>query len=194
MNLIDIVLGIILIFAFYKGLTKGLFATLASLVGLIAGVFGAIHFSHFAANYLVAKTDWAEATINLAAFAITFLIILVVVSLVGKALTKIADFAALGLINKLLGGVFSALKIAFIISVIFMFVNASKNFSGLIISDEKKESSILYEPVAMIAPLLLPNILAQVDSFRNDDSDDGEEEQRNEEETPISDDVSREDY
>lgn len=185
MNLIDIVLGIILIFAFYKGLTKGLFATLASLVGLIAGVFGAIHFSHFTANYLVAKTDWAEATINLAAFAITFLIILVVVSLVGKALTKIADFAALGLINKLLGGVFSALKIAFIISVIFMFVNASKNFSGLIISEEKKESSILYEPVAMLAPLLLPNILEQVDTFRNND----EGKEPDSEETPIENDT-----
>ena len=161
MNLIDIVLGIILIFAFYKGLTKGLFATLASLIGLI------------------------EATINLAAFAITFLIILVVVSLVGKALTKIADFAALGLINKLLGGVFSALKIAFIISVIFMFVNASKNFSGLIISEEKKESSILYEPVAMLAPLLLPNILEQVDTFRNND----EGKEPDSEETPIENDT-----
>ncbi|WP_271855263.1 CvpA family protein [Patiriisocius marinus] len=187
MNLIDIVLGIILIFAFYKGLTKGLFATLASLVGLIAGVFGAIHFSHFAANYLVAKTDWAEATINLAAFAITFLIILLVVSLVGKALTKIADFAALGLINKLLGGVFSALKMAFIISVIFMFVNASKNFSGLIISEEKKENSILYEPVAMLAPLLLPNILEQVDTFRSSDKDEGTVE--DEEETPVENDT-----
>ncbi len=169
MNLIDIVLGVILIFAFYKGLTKGLFATLASLVGLILGVFGAIHFSHYAANYLVAKTEWSEETISLAAFAITFLVILITVSLVGKALTKIADFAALGFLNKLLGGLFNALKIAFIISVIFMFINASKNMSSLIISEEKKESSILYEPVAMIAPLLLPNILEQVDSFRNDE-------------------------
>ena len=192
MNLIDIVLGIILIFAFYKGLTKGLFATLASLVGLVAGVFGAIHFSHYAANFLVEKTDWTEQTISLASFAITFLIILIAVSMVGKALTKIADFAALGFLNKLLGGVFNALKIAFIISVIFMFINASKNMSGLIISEEKKERSILYEPVAMIAPFLLPNILDQVDSFRNNDDDDTED--LEDDETPIGDDVPRDEY
>lgn len=189
MNIIDIVLGVILIFAFYKGLTKGLFATLASLVGLIAGVYGAIYFSHYAANYLVEITDWTEETINLASFAITFLIILIAVSLVGKALTKIADFAALGLLNKLLGGVFNALKIAFIVSVIFMFINASKNMSGLIISEEKKESSILYEPVAMLAPLLLPNILEQVDSYRNGDEDTKALENK---ETPINDDIPRE--
>ena len=39
--------------------------------------------------------------------------------LLGKVLTKIADFAALGLINKFLGGVFNTIKIAFIISVLF---------------------------------------------------------------------------
>ena len=44
MNSIDIILGIILIYAFYRGIRKGLFATLASLIGLIVGVYGAIHF------------------------------------------------------------------------------------------------------------------------------------------------------
>lgn len=169
MNIIDIVLGLLLIYAFYKGLTKGLLATLASLVGLVLGVLGAIHFSHHAAKFLVKQTNWTEETINLAAFAITFLIILLAITLVGKALTKIADFAALGLLNKLLGGVFNTLKIAFIVSVVFMFINASKNASGLLISEEKKEGSVLYGPVAMIAPIVLPNILKEVDNFRENE-------------------------
>ena len=107
MNSIDIVLGIILIYAFYRGIRKGLFATLASLIGLIAGVYGAIHFSHFAANLLSKTLQWSPEIINLTAFGVTFLIILIVVNLAGKILTKIADFAALGLVNKLLGGVFN---------------------------------------------------------------------------------------
>lgn len=169
MNIIDIILGIILIYAFYTGLRKGLFATLASLIGLIVGVYGAVHFSHFAASFLTGAFDWSEEAINLAAFAVTFLIILIVVTMAGKLLTKIADFAALGLINKLLGGLFNALKIAFIISVIFMFVNASTNISGLLIPEDKKESSLLYEHVAAIAPLVLPNILNEVDKLQDED-------------------------
>ena len=166
MNSIDIILGIILIYAFYRGIRKGLFTTLASLIGLIAGVYGAIHFSHFAANLLSKTLQWSSEVINLTAFGITFLIILIVVNLAGKILTKIADFAALGLVNKLLGGLFNTLKIAFICSVIFMFLNASTNISGLLIPSQKKESSLLYQPVSAIGPLLLPNIIEEVDKLQ----------------------------
>ncbi len=171
MNVVDIILGVILLFAFYTGLKKGLFVTLASLVGLVAGVFGAIYFSHYAGAFLSESFDWSEQTTNLVAFAVTFLVIVLVVSLAGKILTKIADFAALGFLNKLLGGVFNALKFAFIISVIFMFVNASESVSGFMISEEKKADSVLYEPVAMLAPYVLPNILEEVDGFRNSEED-----------------------
>ena len=169
MSIIDIILGVILLFAFYTGLKKGLFVTLASLIGLIAGVYGAIYFSHFAGGYLSNAFNWGEQTTNLAAFAITFLAIVFVVSLAGKLLTKVADFAALGLVNKLAGGVFNALKFAFIVSVIFMFINASTSVSGLLISEEKKEASKLYEPIASIAPILLPNLLAEVENYRKSD-------------------------
>jgi membrane protein required for colicin V production len=169
MNIIDIILGIILLFAFYTGLKQGLFVTLASLIGLIAGVYGAIYFSHYAGAYLSNAFNWSAQVTYLAAFAITFLTIVFVISLAGKLLTKVADFAALGLINKLAGGVFNALKFAFIVSVVFRFISSSTSISGLLISEEKKASSRLYEPIASIAPILLPNLLAEVENYRTDD-------------------------
>jgi membrane protein required for colicin V production len=169
MNIIDIILGVILLFAFYTGLKKGLFVTLASLIGLIAGVYGAIYFSNYAGAYLSNAFNWSEQVTNLAAFAVTFLAIVFVISLAGKLLTKVADFAALGLINKLAGGVFNTLKIAFIVSVIFMFISSSTSVSGLLISEDKKDSSKLYEPIASIAPILLPNLLAEVENYRKGD-------------------------
>mgnify|MGYP003147717766 CR=1 FL=1 len=175
MSIVDIILGVILLFAFYTGVKKGLFVTLASLVGLVAGVFGAIYFSHYAAAFLSNSFNWSEQTTNLVSFAVTFLVIVLVISLAGKLLTKIADFAALGLINKLLGGIFNAVKFAFIISVIFMFVNASESVSGFMISEEKKADSVLYEPVASLAPWVLPNILEEVDNYRNTEEENLEE-------------------
>jgi membrane protein required for colicin V production len=166
MTTIDIILGVILLIAFYFGYKKGLFVTLASLIGLIAGVYGAIHFSHIVGNWLSERYDWSIQTTNIVAFAVTFLIIVFVISLAGKFLTKVADFAALGLVNKLLGGVFSMLKYAFIVSVVFMLVDASDNYR--MVSMEERESSVLYPPVASLAPLVLPQILEEVDDFRND--------------------------
>ena len=188
MSVVDIILGIILLFAFYKGAKQGLFVTLASLIGLVLGVIGAVYFSDYAASYIGDNVNWSEQVVNLVAFAVTFLIIVFLIGLAGKALTKVADFAALGLINKILGGVFNALKYALIVSVIFMFINASSTFSGFIISDEKKEASILYEPVASLAPLVMPHILDKVDELKPDENRDDEDN------PPIEDQVPNEDY
>jgi len=52
MSFLDIILGLLLAYGLYKGLKNGLFVELASLVALIAGIFGAIHFSYIAGDYL----------------------------------------------------------------------------------------------------------------------------------------------
>ena len=158
MNILDIFLGALILFGLIRGLSKGLFVEVASLVALVAGVFGAIHFSDFAAGFLESKVDWSEEYINIVAFAITFIAIVVVIAMAGKALTKLADFAALGMLNKLLGGIFGALKIGLILSIALMiFSSANKAIPFL---DEKDiENSVLYEPVRSIAPIIFTKII-----------------------------------
>ncbi len=160
MNTIDIVFGIILVLGLIQGFKKGLFVELASLVGLIAAIYGAIHFSHFAASWLVDRTSWSEKVINLAAFAITFVVIVLVVSLAGKLLTKIADFAMLGIINKIAGAAFAVVKYAFLLSVVVMFLNEANERIGFV-SEKAMEESILFSPVKSLAPAILPSILAK---------------------------------
>lgn len=169
MAVIDIVLGALILFGLIRGLMKGLFVEVASLVALIAGVYGAIHFSNFAADFLMEHVEWNEKTINITAFAITFVIIVLVISLAGKALTKLADFAALGFLNKLLGGVFGGLKIALILSIVLMiFTKLNKTIP--FVSDEELESSVLYEPVKSLAPMILPSLLDSEDETDESDS------------------------
>jgi|TARA_R110001632_G_scaffold161439_4_gene279865 membrane protein required for colicin V production len=172
MNTIDIVFGIILILGLIQGFRKGLFVELASLIGLIAGIIGAIYFSHFVGDWLVLKTAWSEQTINLAAFAITFVIIIVVVSMAGKLLTKVADFAMLGIVNKIAGAAFAVLKFAFLLSVVLMFLDAA-NKQLEIVSEEDIEASRLYAPVQMLAPSILPSILekAKEENLYNPDEE-----------------------
>ncbi|MCB0461262.1 MAG: CvpA family protein [Flavobacteriaceae bacterium] len=160
MTVIDIVLGALLLFGLIRGLTKGLFVEIASLLALILGVYGAIHFSHFATDFLESRVDWDEKYINIASFAITFIIIVFVISLAGKALTKLADFAALGMLNKLLGGLFGLLKIGLILSIVLM-VFANMNKTIPFIEDEDIEKSVLYEHVRSLAPMIFPNIIKE---------------------------------
>lgn len=158
MGVFDIILAALLLFGLVRGFMKGLFVEVASLVALIAGVYGAIHFSNFAADFLQSKVDWSEKTINITAFAITFVVIILVISLAGKALTKIADFAALGILNKLLGGVFGALKIGLILSVLLI-VFDKMNKTIPFVDKADLEESVLYKPVKSLAPMIFPSII-----------------------------------
>jgi membrane protein required for colicin V production len=158
MNIFDIIIAALLLFGFVRGFLKGLFVEVASLVALIGGVYGAIHFSYFIGDFLSESVSWTEEYISLAAFAGTFIVIIIVISLLGKVLTKFADFVSLGIMNKILGAVFGALKIGLILSIVFIFFG-KMNDTIPFIKKETLESSILYNPVKKIAPLLFPSII-----------------------------------
>ncbi|MBL4643459.1 MAG: CvpA family protein [Flavobacteriaceae bacterium] len=158
MNVFDIVILVFLLYGFIKGIMKGLFVEIASLVALIGGIWGAIHFSYFVGDFLEESVTWSEKKISLVAFAITFVIIIVVVGMLGKFLTKLADLAALGLVNKILGGIFGFLKIGLVLSIVFIFfhrLNATISF----VDDKTLEESVLYNTVKSIAPAIFPSII-----------------------------------
>ena len=170
MNFIDIILGGLIAYGLFRGFTKGLFLEVAALVALIAGLYGAIHFSYITGNYLYEELDWSERYINLAAFVITFIVIIILVNMIGKLLTKAADLTALGFLNKLLGAVFGGLKVAVILGAFLIFFDRTNNTLGFI-DEEKKEGSALYYPVrdlgAFVFSLVLKNKSDEEDIISN---------------------------
>lgn len=168
MAIIDIILGALLLFGLIRGFSKGLFVEVASLVALVAGIYGAIHFSNFAANFLENKFELEQKYINSIAFAITFVIIVLAIAFAGKALTKLANFAALGFLNKLLGGLFGALKIGLIISIILIVFDSMNKIIVFADKDDLKQS-VLYKPIKGLAPSIFPNILNDGDHPSKDD-------------------------
>ncbi|MGB5817974.1 MAG: CvpA family protein, partial [Saonia sp.] len=143
MGFLDIVIGLLLLWGLYRGLKNGLFVEIASIIALVAGLFGAIHFSYITGDYLSENMEWNERYINLAAFIITFVLIVFVVHLAGKLLTKIADFAMLGLLNKIAGGIFGALKVAVILGALLVFFHRA-NTSMKLITEDTLNQSVLY--------------------------------------------------
>lgn len=60
MNTIDIIIGIILLVGTVNGFMKGLFVEVTTLVGLVLGIYGAIHFSYFLGNFLESSVSWTN--------------------------------------------------------------------------------------------------------------------------------------
>ena len=155
MNMFDIAILVLLIVAFVRGFMKGFFIEVASLIALIGGLYGAIYFSYFASNIIENYVQWNQNYIALVSFSITFIGIVILVSSLGKALTKMADLVALGFINKILGGLFALLKSLLIIRVILFFfskINSAFSF----VKKENLENSVLYSPLKSITQFIFP--------------------------------------
>ena len=158
MSTVDIILAALLLFGLIRGFIKGLFVEISSLVALALGLYGAIHFSYFLAGFLKDRLSSPENYIQIMAFAGTFVLIVIMISMAGKLLTKLADAAALGIVNKVFGAAFGLLKIGLILSVVLI-VFEKLNRTLPFVSKETVENSILYKPVKQFAPALFPSIL-----------------------------------
>ncbi len=157
MGFLDIILGVLLAFAFYKGIRNGLFVELASLVSLLAGIYFAVKFSSFMRDILVGYVKWNPNTIQVVAFILTFIAVVVMVTILGKFLTGIADFAFLGWLNKLGGGFFRVLKTILIISIVFT-VFEKINYNNILAKKETLDNSLFYNPIQRTAGYMYPSL------------------------------------
>lgn len=136
---IDLIILIPVLFGLYRGFTKGLILSLATLLGLLLGIYGGVKFSHITSRFLF---EQFEIDIPLVAFSITFLILVIGVYLLGKLLSKFVDVLALGFVNKLAGAVFGVGKIVLILVVLLLFfehLNQKFHFIG---NDEIDKSQL----------------------------------------------------
>lgn len=148
----DLIVIIILIIGGFNGFRKGFVVSIASLIAIIAGGMGAFFFSDCLGVWLSSVVDWSSGQIAVAAFALTFILVVLAVHLMAKALEKFLKLVALGLVNKIAGGVFGLLKNALIISFIMYGLSG---FEGLL-PDDLGEDCILYPQVESMAPAVLP--------------------------------------
>ena len=157
MSFIDIIFAVLLGYALYKGIKNGLFVELASLVALVIGIFIAIKFSYLIKEILETKVSWEPKYIEIVAFAVTFLLVVLVIHLSAKLLTKIADFTYLGWLNKLAGAVFSGLKTILMLSVVILLFE-KMNVNNMLVKQETLNESIFYNPTKEISAFLYPKI------------------------------------
>jgi len=155
MNTLDIILGILLLLFAYRGFTQGFIIGLATLVGLVLGIWAAVHFAGYATHVLRDVVHLHTSHMALASFIFTFLAVLILVFILGKLLTGIINLMALGLLNRLAGALFGIAKGCLILSA-FLYVFTSLDLRGKFLSNQQRQQSVLYKPVAAIFPALLP--------------------------------------
>ncbi len=132
---------------------------LSSVLALILGVYGSIKFSDFtfiffSKNFPELIRDIDENYLKIASFVFTFLFIIVLISIVGKGVTKILKMVFLGFINKILGGCFGSLKFTLFISLFLVFFD-SLNSSFNLVESSVLETSYFYDPIKEVGNKLI---------------------------------------
>lgn len=157
MEVLDIILGGFLIYGLIKGIWKGLFVELASLLSLVLGIYIAIKFSYLIRSVITDWVSWDPKYIEITAFAITFTGVVIGIVLLAKFFTSVADFASLGWLNRIAGGVFGFLKIILILSIVLHYFQ-KLNYNEFLVKQETINGSLFFNPIVQVSNTIFPII------------------------------------
>ena len=157
MNVIDIFIVLLLLFAIWRGFKKGLIVELFTLLAVFAGLYAAVHFSDFISVKLKEDAGWEWEYVPIVAYAICFLAVGAMVYFGGKMLEKVIKVVQLGLVNRMAGALFSTITMILLLGGVILMSDSYDQRSD-ILSEETKEGSLLYYPVLNTSKVLIPKI------------------------------------
>ena len=143
MNSLDIVFLLLFIPGVIRGLTKGFLEQVISLGGVVLSAFLAYRFSGFACDILKEYITVSETVLHVIGFAAVLVLSLVLVILLAKLVTKVAEMASLGWLNKVLGIVFSLFTTALILSILIILFD-TVNVKFELVTSPLLQESVLY--------------------------------------------------
>lgn len=142
MTLLDIILAIPMGVFIFLGWKRGVIREAAALVGVLIGIWAAVHFSRLVSSLLGLTGEHSI----LIAFFILFVGALVLASMLGRIAERVIKSLKMNLPNKIAGAALGMIKALCILSVILNgIIMIDKNEK--LISRETRVESLLYTPV-----------------------------------------------
>lgn len=119
MNLFDGVIIVVLAYCLIRGIFRGLIKEISSLVGVLAGFYGAYSYYPWVAKYL---SRWISDAghLNILSFLLIFFVVFLVVSILGVIINYLLKIAFLGWVDRICGAGFGAIRGVLIISILLI--------------------------------------------------------------------------
>lgn len=163
MTLIDILLGLPLLYFIFMGWKKGLVREVATLAGVLVGVWASVHLSQHVVPLLGLEGESAV----LVAFIVTFIAALVLTWLAGRLVESLMKAAKLSLLNHVSGALIGAAKALCILAVLLStLVMIDKDEA--VLKPETKAKSVLYKPVYEAGSLLTAELKTFIEEHRDE--------------------------
>ena len=160
--IIDILFVVLLVMAVIKGYSRGLIIGVFSLVALVVGLAAAMKLSAVAAAWLKDTVHVSAKWLPVLAFALVFLLAVLLVRLGAKALEKTVELAMLGWVNRIGGILFYLALYAVIFSVLLFYADKVK-----LLSAETIAASKTYDFIKPWGPWFINGLGAVIPFFRD---------------------------
>ena len=155
MNYLDIVIGIILALFALAGLRNGIIREAFALAAFVGGVYGAVRFSDYVGEKLSGVISVSHEWMSVISFILVFIILAILINMIGKGVSELAESLCLGFFDKIGGLVFGIAKGFIIVGVLVVILD----FFGLkdILNKETCEKSVLFKNSEKVAAWITDN-------------------------------------
>ena len=150
------------------GFSKGAVKQIAAIVGIVAGLLVARALFSQVGEKIAAEFETSLSTAQIIAFFMIWIIVPLILYFLASMLTKVLEIVHLGIVNRLLGAAFGAVKYAFLVSLLISFIEFVDGKNELM-SRTVKQSSLLYYPIGEISGVFIPDIKEAVRKITDDE-------------------------
>ncbi|RMG83271.1 MAG: CvpA family protein, partial [Bacteroidetes bacterium] len=119
---IDAILGILIVWGFYTGFTRGIIKTVFTIISYAFGVMAVIKFGRPATNFLREAFNSNEPLMFIPGYLLAFFLTMLLIRLIARTLEGFLQTANINIINQVAGGILFAVLNAFIYSAILWFL------------------------------------------------------------------------
>ena len=154
MSYFDLFFGLVLAWGAYSGFSKGLIKELASILGVIFGIFLAKNYYPYLDIKLKPIFESEAGFISILSAILIFLLTIMVFKIIARFLTKFLKIIALGLLNRIIGSVFGIFKTVLLLCILVFIFSNINNVTG-IIKAEKLSQSFFYSKIEKINSFII---------------------------------------
>jgi membrane protein required for colicin V production len=159
---IDVVFFIILLFAIFKGIAKGLILGIFSFLAFIIGLAAALKLSAVVAHHLEDSTGSAAKWVPVISFVLVFLVVALLVKIAAGIIKKVMTFSMLGWVDKIGGIIFYMIIYTIIYSVLLFFAAKTS-----LLSPQTIAASNTYDYIIPWGPKIIDNLGKIIPIFKD---------------------------
>lgn len=159
---IDIVFAILMVFAIYRGFSRGLIVAVFSLVAVITGLAAALKLTTVSVLYMQQHWNLHSRWLPVICFTALFLGVVLLVRLGAGALQKLVEIAMLGWLNRLGGILLYCLLFMVSYSVVLWMANQL-----YWLGPETKLQSVVYPFIAPAGPWTIDHLGSAIPVFKD---------------------------